>query len=119
MTQPPPPPPPPPNTPLDYVSPANDPKRPAGGVPFIAQIIIGFASYFAAVLAGVFGAVLFRTRDATGFILSITIMGAALIVLVEVARIRWRWRGMALGALIGFGVSLLGCGICAAMMWGP
>jgi uncharacterized membrane protein YfcA len=111
-----PPPEPEPQRPLEYASPIYDPNRPAGGVPYVVQILIGFVSFFIAEGMAFGVAIAINPSGPAPFFL---IPGATLVAMIGfsiVAYVRWRWHGMIVGALIALGLVLLGCGVCAAIM---
>ena len=112
MTEPKPPDREPPKPPLQlgYAAP-NWWERPAGNVPFIAQVAIGFGAF---VTACVLAAVMVATgRGGAPEVLIAPVMALVLLTFVGgVARRRWRWPGFAVGVLIGVGLALLAVGLC-------
>jgi hypothetical protein len=111
-----PPPEPEPQQPLEYASPVMDPNRPAGGVPYVLQMLIGFASFFFAEGVAVGAGILMNPSEPTLFFVFAAIMLLAVVGFGVLARARWRWRGVIVGSILAFGLLLLGCGVCAAIM---
>jgi len=88
-------------------------NQPAGNVPFIAQMVIGFGAFLVLIGAGVATIPVPNFRVAQGILIPFSIL--CLIVLCMVARVRWHWKGFLLGVLIGAGLILLAVGLCFAM----
>ena len=96
---------------LNYATPPAPGTGPAGNVPYIAQMAIGFAAFL---LIGIISVVITVSMNspAPGLILAPLL----LTVLCVIARVRWRWRGFLAGVLIALGLLLLAAGICAVML---
>jgi hypothetical protein len=105
-----------PQNPLEYESPVIDPNRPAGGVPYVLQMLIGFASFFVAGGVAIGAGIVINASEPAPFFASAAIMLLAVAGFGIVARARWRWRGVIVGLAIALGLVLLGCGACAAIM---
>jgi hypothetical protein len=94
---------------LSYARP--NPNRPAGGVPYIAQVILGMMAPVATGALGLAGTVVFYQHLWLVGVLAVV----ALIGVMLVACVRWRWPGFVAGAVAMVGLGLLGLGLCAAL----
>lgn len=97
--------------PLEYAGRVYDPNRPAGGIPFVAQLPIGFMTVAAAAIGA---AALIAAAVHPALALGIAVV--PLVVLTWVARRYWRWRGFVAGVLIGVGLIGLVFGLCLAAL---
>ncbi|MGE5608608.1 MAG: hypothetical protein ACM359_05100 [Bacillota bacterium] len=110
--QPPQPPDPPPPPQLDYESSAF--RRPLGGLPFIAQLAVGFGACIA--LAFLSFALTVAARDPSGLVLGAFLILGLLAFAATVARREWHWPGFLVGVLIVVGLLLLAFGLCIATL---
>jgi hypothetical protein len=104
---------PPASVPLQYERPRAtvDDDGPAGGVPFIGQMAIGFGAFLVyAVLVSMSVSVRSPGWEGVLAIVNFTML-LLLFAVAGVARSRWRWRGFLVGVLSGFGLMMLGIGL--------
>jgi hypothetical protein len=85
--------------------------QPAGNMPFGAQLVIGFFSFFWILAIGIYVAVATASGAAFGVVMVLGILAAVLFTLLK-----FRWRGFLVGVLIALGLCLLLAGLCAGML---
>jgi hypothetical protein len=102
---------------LQYQAPGEQ-EGPAGGVPFIGQLAIGFGAFL------VCGAMIFVTGALWNWttwtpLYPIAWLSSPLLLvgMTVVAWRRWRWRGFLVGVLIGVGLLGLAIGACFAIVF--
>ena len=101
----------PPPPPLEYRSPPDqdDPPQPPFG--FAPGVLLGFALYLVAVsLMAAF--MWFVVPSMLALVVGAPVLIAALAVFSIYSNTRWGWRGLSVGILIGFGLTLLIPGVC-------
>jgi len=104
--------------PLDYAR----PRGPAGGVPFIGQMAIGFGAFVVmcvvTLLAGAIGASAWGSSTTlVPVVAGVLVLGLPILLLAVLTIVtwrRWRWRGFLVGVLVGLGLVLLAAGLCFA-----
>lgn len=95
---------------LSYARP--DPNRPAGGPPYIGQVVLGMMAAVATGALGLAGMVVFYHHLWLVGVLAVMV----LIGVMVVASVRWRWPGFVAGAVAMVGLGLLGLGLCTALL---
>lgn len=85
--------------------------RPAGKVPFIAQVAIGFCYFFIVLATGFTATIVTQTFTAFVVVAVPGLIGSVLFMLLKC-----RWSGFLVGVLIALGLCLLLAGICAGML---
>jgi len=102
--------------PLDYAPPMGN--KPAGGVPFIGQMAIGFAALFVVpivsfLIALFLPSALHDSPTLMPYIYAPLTVVLPLIGLATIAWRRWHWRGVLVGMATALGLVLVAWGLCA------
>jgi hypothetical protein len=111
------PPPPPESRPpfqLDYENP--DLKRPLGGVPYLAQMLLGFLAAMILVVLTVLLILIAINGEAGMFGLGVLMILGLVCFAMGPIRQEWHWPGFLPGVLTAVGLVLLVFGLCVAAM---